>query len=123
MIASMGWRACFKFMGVVGVIFGALGLLLVREPKRGGIKEYEDEINGVPEQQRFKNNKPENKDVSSNGEKKSLIQSFKNSLSDVIKNPVTRLCTFAACFRFVNMFSCDYFLPGFMLMNYPAYRA
>lgn len=120
----MGWRACFKFMGIVGVIFGALGLLLVREPKRGGVKEYEDEINGVPEHLRFKNiKKPENQDAQPSEEKQSLIQSFKNSLSDVIKNPVTRLCTFAACFRFVNMFSCDYFLPGFMLMNYPAYRA
>lgn len=47
MIASMGWRACFQFMGGVGLVFGALGLLLVREPKRGGVKEYEDHINGV----------------------------------------------------------------------------
>ena len=40
----------------------------------------------------------------------------------MLKNPVTRLCTLAGSFRMVNMFSCDYFLPGFMLMNYPLYR-
>ena len=39
-----------------------------------------------------------------------------------MSNKVTRYCTFAACFRFVGMFSCDYFLPGFFLMNYPTYR-
>lgn len=34
MIASMGWRACFNFMGAIGVVFGALGLLFMKEPKR-----------------------------------------------------------------------------------------
>lgn len=34
MIAALGWRACFGFMGSIGVLFGALGLLFMKEPKR-----------------------------------------------------------------------------------------
>lgn len=49
MIASMGWRACFNFMGTIGLVFGALGMLLVREPERGGIRKYENQVNGVQE--------------------------------------------------------------------------
>mgnify|MGYP003695031247 CR=1 FL=1 len=34
LIAAMGWRSCFTFMGALGVGFGALGLLFMKEPKR-----------------------------------------------------------------------------------------
>jgi len=34
MIAKMGWRACFSSMGLLGLLFGGLSVLLLKEPKR-----------------------------------------------------------------------------------------
>lgn len=34
MIAKMGWRACFKSMGFLGLLFGGIALLFLKEPKR-----------------------------------------------------------------------------------------
>lgn len=34
MIAKMGWRACFKSMGILGLAIGALCVLFLKEPKR-----------------------------------------------------------------------------------------
>ena len=34
LIAAKGWRYSFNFMGVLGLIFGGLGLLFMKEPKR-----------------------------------------------------------------------------------------
>ena len=34
MIANMGWRACFKSMGLLGLIIGGLSVLFMKEPKR-----------------------------------------------------------------------------------------
>lgn len=34
MIAAMGWRNCFSFMGALGLGFGALGLFFLKEPLR-----------------------------------------------------------------------------------------
>lgn len=34
MIAKMGWRACLKSMGFVGLIIGGLCVLFLKEPKR-----------------------------------------------------------------------------------------
>ena len=45
------------------------------------------------------------------------------SLSDCMKNPVARWCTVATMFRFMAMFSCDYFVPAFFLGQYPNYKA
>ena len=33
--ARFGWRNCYNIMGAFGVFFGLLGLIFVREPKRG----------------------------------------------------------------------------------------
>lgn len=35
LVASIGWRGCFNFMGVIGVAVGILQLLTIKEPKRG----------------------------------------------------------------------------------------
>lgn len=34
LIAAKGWRACFNIMGALGLGFGALALLFLKEPKR-----------------------------------------------------------------------------------------
>jgi MFS family permease len=35
LISKFGWRTCYGIMGIVGAVFGALTMTLVKEPERG----------------------------------------------------------------------------------------
>jgi len=45
----------------------------------------------------------------------SLATKFKNALTDCLMNPVSRYCTLACAFRFLTIFTCDYYLPAYFL--------
>ena len=45
--------------------------------------------------------------------------SLKDSLKDLVQNPVAFWATLGASCRFINMLACDYFFPAFMLLAYP----
>jgi hypothetical protein len=51
------------------------------------------------------------------------MSSFAQSLTDLIKNPVTRYCTLGTSFRKLGIFACDYYLPAFFMLSYPGYKA
>jgi MFS family permease len=38
LINAMGWRGSFKFTGSVGIVFGILAALILREPERANLK-------------------------------------------------------------------------------------
>lgn len=50
-----------------------------------------------------------------------ILQKFVFSLKEVITHPVGRWATFAAMFRYIGIFACDYFGPAFYLRYYPSY--
>jgi MFS family permease len=109
--ARFGWRNCYNIMGAFGVFFGLLGLIFVREPKRGQQKAYaEGSWETVKEEARIQKEEDG---------KTSLLTKFKGALSDIMTNPVTRFATIGTMFRFFSMFACDYFMPAFFLKNYP----
>ena len=101
LVGSMGWRGVYKIMGLFGAVVGLVQLLTIKEPKRGAMREE----NGEPE-------------VKEEVEQTSL----KDSLGDLIRNPVAWYSTLGASFRFVNMLACDYFYPAYMLLAYPLYK-
>lgn len=78
-INMMGWRGAYKFMGSIGVAVGLLGLIFIREPKRGAFSDEKsiDEDDVVPEE----------------GNK--IINSFQ----EILKNPVLRFSGLATMCR------------------------
>lgn len=101
MVGNIGWRGVYKLIGLLGCVVGVANLLTVKEPTRGAMREEGEEIEELEPTEKT---------------------SLKDSLSDLIKNPVAKYATLGASFRFVNMLSCDYFYPAFMLMAYPGYK-
>jgi hypothetical protein len=94
-IEKLGWRDTLNYIGYIGIFFGLLGLILIKEPQRG----------------RFKTSL----EVDIPKEEKSLVESFKTSVVGVLDDDVTRYCTIAGMFRFFTMYSFDYYLPTFFL--------
>lgn len=104
LISRVGWRMCLNIMGGLGLIIGATSLVLMKEPERS---EKSEECAAHFEQQ----------------EKESIVEKFKNSFIDLVKNPVTRWCSLAGAGRYIAMFSCDYFLPLFFILSFPENKA
>lgn len=105
LINALGWRNSLNVIGGSGMAIGALVLLFVKEPVRNIFKKYENQEKGIVEEE-----EPEIKE-----EQKPIWALFKQSLSDIMSNPVTRLATFGGMFRFFGMFACDYYLPSFFM--------
>lgn len=119
LIAKYGWRATLKLMGGLGVAIGLAGVFFMKEPERGRFDRYEEQVARAEGREL----PPKIEEKIDEGPKKNIAQNFLTSLSDCIKNPVTRWCTIATMFRFVGMFACDYYVPAFFLGQYPKYKA
>ena len=119
LIAKYGWRATLKLMGGLGVAIGLAGVFFMKEPERGRFDRYEEQVARAEGREL----PPKVEEKIDEGPKKNIAQNFLTSLSDCIKNPVTRWCTIATMFRFVGMFACDYYVPAFFLGQYPKYKA
>ena len=114
LINAFGWRGCLKTIGLFGFAIAAASLLLVREPVRDQFKKYDRQ------QRELKTGiKEEEEPLVEDNE--NILTSFKNSLVEILQNPVSRYCTFAGMFRIFGMFACDYYIPAFFLSNYPSY--
>ena len=98
LIAAVGWRNTVSLMGVLGIFFGLFSLIVMKEPERA----KEPETSKEPEA------------------KIPIMQKFKNSFSDLFANPVTKWCALSGAFRTMIVFACDYFLPLFFILAYPA---
>ena len=80
----------FKFVGLSGMLLGALCLVLVKEPKRGRFDDL------------MKTDEHENsKEKFSFGK---LFKDYKNALTSIIENPVSRFVTLGGCFKFTEIF-------------------
>lgn len=109
LIAKYGWRGMYQILGWLGVIVGAASLFLIKEPKRGVFdlqKQYElktdcDEKDKIIEAEAV------------GAKKAGPFKEFKDALTKVVANPVTKWVTIAGCFRFFETFSIIYFLPSF----------
>lgn len=71
-IATAGWRAALKAMGVFGIAIGAAGLLFMREPERDVFKKYDDQCERDAGREPVVQEKPEEDE--SDG--KNLVQNF-----------------------------------------------
>ena len=100
LIATVGWRNTISAMGVLGLIFGVVSLLFMKEPERAKPEEGEEDCQVT----------------------EPVFEKFKNSFKNMWQNPVTRYCSLAGGFRTMITFSCDYFLPLFFVLSYPDYK-
>ena len=88
-ISKIGWRSTYNVFGLIGVLIGALTLLVVKEPKRENFDSKEEISN------------------------QSNLSSFKESLVDIMREPVSRYVTIAGMFNYVGGFACMYYMPAF----------
>jgi nitrate/nitrite transporter NarK len=52
-----------------------------------------------------------------------LFKKFINSLTEILKSPISRYTTMGASFRYFGQFASDYYLPLFYLSNYSTHKA
>ena len=102
-IKKFGWRFSFKGMGIVGMLVGAAILLFVKDPCYDKSVCY------------FCTSKPKT-------EKANLFKGFFTSLTDLMKNKVTRYATLAGMANFMGGYSCMYFMPAFYQQVYPGFK-
>lgn len=86
----------YRIIGVAGVIGGILSMMVIKEPKRGVFEPKPVQGEPIVEE-----------------EKKNPLTEFKDSLSEVFTNKVSKWNTIAGMFRFFETFSHVYFLPSF----------
>ena len=98
-INMIGWRNSYKFMGSIGVTVGILGLIFIREPKRGAYSDEKsiDEDDVVP----VEGNK--------------IVNSFR----EIIVNPVLRFTGLSTMCRMFSQYAFDFYLPTFFMQTYP----
>jgi len=89
LINLVGWRGSFYIIGSTGVIFAILGLILIREPKRGKF-----DVEMKHENPKFK--PKETKKVGA----KHLIQNYITGFGEIFRNPCSRWTILAGCMRF-----------------------
>ena len=110
-IKNYGWQMAFKFFGYVGLALSILGLLVIKEPEKANDLTLDTNLDS----QALKNGAAEDDAAS----QKNLMQSFKDALTNLIKNPITRYCTIGSMANYVFASAADYFLPTFMMVMYP----
>ena len=113
LIKKYGWRTMYNTIGTIGVVFGFLAMLLIKEPPRG-VYDMQAEIKG--------DDSIKSSD-SKDGEKVSVFKELKESLSEVWTNPVVKWTTIGGMFRFFETFSHVYWMPSFIQQVYPAYKS
>jgi predicted MFS family arabinose efflux permease len=94
-IKTLGWRWTYNAMGIFGIVLGAAIIVFVKEPERA----------------------PAPKSTVS-----PFVQ-FKESLTDIWKNPVSRYVTLAGMFNYIGGFAMMYYMPSFFQRVYPMYKA
>ena len=99
LINGIGWRNSYKFMGSVGLAVGLLGLVLIKEPKRGAFSDEKAETSEPPQE----------------GNK--ILNSFK----EIIVNPVLRFTGLATMCRMFAQYGFDFYLPTFFMQTYPQF--
>ena len=104
-IKNYGWKMAFKFFGYIGLALSILGLIIIKEPEKANDLTLDTTLNSQSED-----------DAAS---QKNLMQSFKDALTNLIKNPITRYCTIGSMANYVFASAADYFLPTFMMVMYP----
>ena len=82
-------------MGWFGIALGAAILLFVKEPPREKVAKSKD----------------------------STFVQFKESLTDIWKNPTSRYVTLAGMFNYIGGFAMMYYMPSFFQRVYPMYKA
>lgn len=113
LIKQSGWRFMYKFVGLTGIILGAICFFLVKEPPRG---RYDV----------MKAKEPELKVVNKDEEKfsfKDLLKDYKNAIFLIMQNPVSRYTTLGGCFRFIEVFATQYYMPSFIMMSFPQFTS
>ena len=94
-IKTQGWRWTFNAMGYFGIILGAIILIFVKEPPREKVEKSKD----------------------------STFVQFKQSLTEIWKNPTSRYVTLAGIFNYIGGFAMMYYMPSFFQRVYPMYKA
>jgi predicted MFS family arabinose efflux permease len=92
-VSNFGWRSTTEIIGYIGIAAGVLGLIFIEEPMR-----QKSTIQSSNEPSHI-----------------SLPNTIITSLSEVMKDDVTRYCTIAAMFRYFVMYSFDYYFPSYIL--------
>lgn len=102
-IKNFGWRDTFKGMGLFGMFIGTMMILIMKEPR--ALKSRLSNI--TPNQINVE------KEIVSDEPKEGILSSFKNSLIDVMKNPVSRNVTIAGMFNYAGGYAMMFFMPAF----------
>ena len=90
-------------------------LLFMAEPRNIKPKEKE------PKQNNF-NDLQEEEVTTLDEPKESMLAIFKNSLVDIMKDPVSRNVTIAGMFNYAGGYACMYFMPVFFQHMYPLHK-
>jgi MFS family permease len=89
MINWVGWRGSFQVIGGAGLLFGLIGLIMIKEPKRG---RYDVDMSHENPKVKKQSEKP-------NGAK-NLIKNYIKGFAEIFKNPCSRWTIIAGCLRF-----------------------
>ena len=102
-IKNFGWRYTFKGMALFGISIGALMLLFMREPRNVN----QTKTDQIPCEANF------DIEYESEKPKENKLETLRNSLLDVMKNPVSRNVTIAGMFNYAGGYAMMYFMPAF----------
>lgn len=100
MIGGVGWRTSFLIIGCIGVGAGVVGLIVIKEPKRGffEVKKVDDTMKVVV--------------------KPPPLTQFVNACKEIFRNPVCRWVCIAGSFRFWGGYAIGYYLPTYFSAIY-----
>ena len=112
-IKNFGWRYTFKGMALFGISIGALMLLFMREPRNVN----QTKTDQIPCEANF------DIEYESEKPKENKLETLRNSLLDVMKNPVSRNVTIAGMFNYAGGYAMMYFMPAFFQKVYPFHKA
>lgn len=115
LITKFGWRISFGIMALVGTIFGALTMTLVKEPERG---RYLDE-----ETKRKELEKKEAEAKAALENKKNPVVAFFENISTVFKLPTAKNVLIASSLRNFGGIIIAAYLPVFFGKNFPTFKA
>lgn len=106
-IQKFGWRFNFKVIGMFGMLIGLAFLMCIKDPAYGSIN-HSQFSDVMPEEDPTHISRPPKEK-----KKLNLFKGYMSSITNLMKNKVTRYMTFAGMANFVGLYATTYFMPPF----------